>query len=79
MGGVVFSGGGYPSVDQRRGDTDPVEQARALARDTSLPAWAVEVRDRLLQGDVEVLEPLERLTAAAPWLFGKGDEWAAED
>ena len=66
-------------MDQRRRDTDPVEQARLLAGDLSLPAWATEVRDRLLEGDVTVLEPLERLTAAAPWLFGKGADWTSDE
>lgn len=62
-------------MDETTGGADPDEEARAVATDPSLPGWAVEVRDRLLAADDDALRVLERLHSAAPWLYGKGQDW----
>lgn len=65
-------------MDHTTGADDPAEHARRVALDAALPAWAVTVRDALLDGDVSTLEVLERLLDAAPWLFAKGRAWLVE-
>lgn len=64
-----------PTVTEHTGSEDPVSYARRVARAPDLPAWAIEVRDRLLAGDEATLLVLERLADIAPWLFAQGASW----
>lgn len=57
------------------GPSEDFDYARRIATDPRLPAWAVEVVAKLLDGDMATLDTLEDLAGAAPWLFAKGRDW----